>query len=558
MRPSAVCTASSKPNFDYIPHLLKPSLPPTRMSSNDDDHAEILTITHINQFPNEILVHVFSKSDYEKDNCSALLSLACVCKHWRDILWSSPRFWTSQSCSIPVKLKNDGPNSSMLRKLSDHFERWYGRAGNVPRELTLSLEKACRKTPILYAYFAGGTRWKTLSFSFGAESNWPWLEGLISNSHKPYWPDLTTLEIIAPSSTLTSKCLELPLEYTAPNLTHLKILIFEIGFQTSITSIFGASPNPCANLTTFDFEGALSAGRHPESQSLSLCMHLLLTAPRLEVLRMLDGQGLSADVAMPEQYSRLVPLKHEALRELKLHWNKHTSTLLRNIALPRLEMLDLADHWVEYDAWTAGEEFRLPSLTNALEALVVNSTKAATSMGASFGLKRLILESILLGAEDRYGTVMVVREMVEELSLDCSPCAWHEPVEFFDRLDRWASSHIGNENEGAGEAKRTELAAEPFDLFPNISIFTAVTNRKSRVSFTVSREDQVTHTDFKASPLAWWGDCQMALDEAEARYPDSDSSGDSELGEWDDSDDGQDDEGGWEEEDDDEINEEEV
>ena len=246
---------------------------------------------------------------------------------------------------------------------------------------------------------------------------------------------------------------------------------------------------------------------------------------------MLDGQGLSDDVEMPEQYSRLVPLKHEALKELTLHWNKHTSTFLQNIVLPRLEMLDLADYWVEYDDWTTGEESRLPSLTNALEPLVVSSTKAATSIGASFGLRRLILESILLGAEDRYGAVMVAREMVEELTLDCSPCAWHEPVEFFDRLDRWASSHTGNENEGAGETKRTELAAEPLDLFPIISIFTAVTNRKSGVSFTVSREDQVIYADFKASPLAWWGDCQMALDEAEARYPDSDSSGDPELGE---------------------------
>jgi hypothetical protein len=272
-------------------------------------------------------------------------------------------------------------------------------------------------------------------------------------------------------------------------------------------------------------------------------MHLLLAAPRLEIFRMFDGQGLSDDVAMPEQYARSVPFKHEALRELTLHRNKHTTTFLRSIGLPRLEMLDLADYSTEYDWWAAGEELRLPSLTNALELLVFNSRRAAMGIGASFALKRLILKSILLGAEDRYGTVMVVREMVEELSLDCSPCAWHEPSEFFARLDKWAASSTNNANKGTGEAEKEGEQAGPMVLFPNINIFTAVTNRKSRLSFTVAREDQVTYATFRVSPLAWWRDCQLALDEAEAQYPDSDDP-EEYYNEWDEDFDGDQDDGG--------------
>ncbi|TEB36800.1 hypothetical protein FA13DRAFT_1787149 [Coprinellus micaceus] len=223
--------------------------------------------------------------------------------------------------------------------------------------------------------------------------------------------------------------------------------------------------------------------------------------------------------------------------------------------------VDVNDTLVQYDAFLfgiptrygnfpaqhSGTELaafgRLPSLTNALELLVFNSRRAAMGIGASFALKRLILKSILLGAEDRYGTVMVVREMVEELTLDCSPCAWHEPSEFFARLDKWAASSTNNANKGTGEAEKEGEQAGPMVLFPNINIFTAVTNRKSRLSFTVAREDQVTYATFRVSPLAWWRDCQLALDEAEAQYPDSDDP-EEYYNEWDEDFDGDQDDGG--------------
>lgn len=542
------------------------------MSSRDHGST---AITHINQFPSEILAHIFSVCEFEKDNCAVLLDLACVCKHWHGILWSFPRFWTSHSLSVPMKLKNDGPHGVLLPKLCNHLERWCGRAGDVPRDLSLSFEQASSRTLALYNYFTGGTRWKTLSLSFNlvGASNWTWLEGLISAAHrvsqipsprtgepKSCWPDLTRLEIVTPTVVYSPEHLDLPLEHIAPNLTHLKIHISEL--RTSVFSVFASSPNAFANLTTFDWKGGLG------TESLAFYMHLLSTAPKLEVLRSYDQQhDFDETRALPEKYAKLVPLRHEVLREVCIHWSPNAAVLLKSVALPRLKTLDLAR---VYDpSHIASPPDNGTPVADAVKALMLNSTKATTEMGTTFALTKLRLEKNPLVEKDLYEVVMAVRDTVKELILHRAACWWHTPADFFTHLDNWVHGRSDNQSTRAEQDKAhsPEMRAERSDLFPDLELLTVVSQSGyPELSFSVSSAEPYDFAIFKTSPLAWWNLCQLKIDQAEAtRYL--------HRGSWDDSytnlseyrggwleewfDEG-DDEVEWEDEDEDEDEDEEV
>lgn len=536
------------------------------MPSVDKD-ANMPTITHINELPSEVLAHLFSICNYEKDNCTVLLELALVCKHWHDVLWAFPRFWTSQSLTVPMKLKNSGPHAALLPRLCNHLERWYGRAGDVPRELSLSLEKANTKTAVLYKYFTNGTRWKTLSFSSSLDgaSNWSWLEGLFTVANytslvpdpktgepKPCWPDLERLEIVSSLFRYDPGHLVLPLDNIAPNLTHLKIHICQL--RASVFSIFASSPNPFANLTTFDFQGELG------TESLGFYVHLLSTAPKLEILRALDGQhDFDVARALPKQYAKLVPVRHDALREVIMHWSPNVAVLLKSIALPGLKTLDLSR---SYDPGNIARPSKDETpVAHAVQALILNSTNAAMEMGTSFALKRLSMEKAPLVVADQYEVVVAVREMVEELVLDRSACWWNEPGELYARLDKLANGESvdvkgGPDIDGAeGDAREAKKTEPLLDLFPNLKTFITTPSGYHTLSFTVSRSDLEEYNTFKASPLAWWKKCQDRLGKIEATFhDDSDdwgsgaSSGD---GEWDEDLDEGDDDGEWEDADED-------
>ncbi|KAJ3502836.1 hypothetical protein NMY22_g18451 [Coprinellus aureogranulatus] len=505
------------------------------MSSKDDD-TKGSAITHINELPSEVLAHIFSACDYEKDNCAVLLDLACVCKQWRDVIWAFPRFWTSQLLSVPMKLKNDGPDGVLLPKLCNHLEKWYGRAGDVPRDLSLSFKKAGSKTHVLYKYFTGGTRWRALSFSFELEgaSNWGWLEGLICAAHntskipspqtgepQPCWPDLTHLELLTPFIRYDPGRLDLPLEHIAPNLTHLKVHVCEL--RTSVFSIFASSPNAFANLTTFDWKGALG------TESLAFYVHLLSTAPKLEVFRALDEQH-DFDVAksLPEQYAKVVPLRHEVLREVVMHWSPNAGVLLKSVALPKLQTLDLARSYdPSHIARPSDDE---TPLANAVKALVLHSTKAAAETGVDFALKSLKLSRNPLVLKDLWEVVMAVKDTVEELVLDRAACWWDNLDDLFVRLDDLvkgngdAEASATQEREAAPQLAGNENDMDLRHFFPHLKVFTIVPKPYLELTFTATRMEEDEFATFTSSPLSWWDRHKVRIDVAEEEMSGDDES----------------------------------
>ncbi|KAF6760323.1 hypothetical protein DFP72DRAFT_1042856 [Ephemerocybe angulata] len=231
--------------------------------------SPINQIQHINQLPTEILARIFTLSDYERENNIGLLVLARVCKIWHDILFFFPHFWTHLAVTVDAKLENDGSN------LPRHFDRWYGRAGDMPRSLIFIFNKAPTQTRALYDYLTSA-RWRNLTFKLdvGGCLNFGWLDGLIVQATRtsqlrnnttvvPCWPDLLSLEILTPTTVYTAR-LSLPLKTIAPQPP--------------------PPQNTFADLTTFSWEGLFPT----ESESTSFVESLLRSAPKLEVLRFHD------------------------------------------------------------------------------------------------------------------------------------------------------------------------------------------------------------------------------------------------------------------------------
>ncbi|KAJ2918260.1 hypothetical protein MD484_g2181, partial [Candolleomyces efflorescens] len=375
--------------------------------------------THINDFPPEILAHTFSFSDCQKDNCKRLLQLASVCRHWHDVLFAYPGFWTTLECSISTKLKNE-PHLIVPQFIA-HLERWFSRAGDLPWTLALSFNVAPRKTPLLNDHLVRIPRWKNLMFALNIEgaSNWIWLEGLIAsakesfatNNECPCWPKLETLEIYAPGARYGPDRFALPLRSIAPNLRQLKITIN--GLTASIFTVF--EDFSWANLTVFEFAGALG------SETLRFYLHLLTQAQNLESMKVLDQQHDFTPVS-PLPFHIRLPVVHHKLQHLSLHESPNALTFLRNVCLPSLHSFDLARFYLP-DSITPPP----PStpVTDAVKALVLMSRCK---------IRTLRLRWTPLLVQDLFN-VVTCHPTVEVLELDEPACAWSGPEVFFNALE---------------------------------------------------------------------------------------------------------------------------
>ncbi|KAJ2932488.1 hypothetical protein H1R20_g4633, partial [Candolleomyces eurysporus] len=371
--------------------------------------------THISSFPPEILAHTVSFSDYEKDNCKGLLQLASVCRHWHDVLFACPRFWTTLECSISTKLKNE-PHT-IVPQLIAHLERWFGRAGDLPWTLTLSFDVAPRKTALLNDYLVRNPRWKNLTFTLDIKgaTNWPWLEGLIASAEESYatnngrgcWPELETLEIDSPDVRYGPDRLTLPLKFIAPNLRQFKITIKDL--TTPVCTVFKDFPS--ASLTVFEFAGALGM------ETLSFYLHLLMHAPNLESMRVLDEQDDFSPVSpLPTDIS--LPVVHHKLQHLALHDSPNAMNFLKSIRLPSLHSFDLARSYCP--GGIAPPLFSTP-VTDAVRDLVSTS---------KCEIRRLKLKWTPLFVEDLV-SVVTSHPAVEILELDEPACFWSLPEAFF-------------------------------------------------------------------------------------------------------------------------------
>ncbi|KAF6763298.1 hypothetical protein DFP72DRAFT_875297 [Ephemerocybe angulata] len=431
---------------------------------------------HINQLPTELLVYIFILSDCKREDSVGLLNLACVCKFWHEILFSYPHFWSYLDIVIGVKLKNSGPHGVLLPKLCRHLDRWYGRAGDVPRSLTLTFHKAATKTRVLYDYLTSSNlKWKSLTFKYDLKGslNFPWLDGLMEHAMQasrspeddtsdavPCWRQLEMLEIISPKTYYTA--LDLPLESVAPNLQHLKIRVCEMRGSMS-RSIFSGSKGLFASLRTISWE------EYNGPNSVEFFKSLLRMAPNLEKLKFRVSEG---SPAFPLEGATVPLLEHTTLRELSLHGSDSFGQALRRISVPCLEALHVG-------CFRCHKQDRTRSLTvNSLNLLLRNSSASASAMGVEFGIKVLDLHGTPFTDTGLLAECITVRETVETLSLEAPP-SWkirtpsavfftglqdlrnsiHQAEELFPRLRSFEVVY------GPKKSQVLERGTADFDLF---------------------------------------------------------------------------------------------
>lgn len=416
----------------------------------------------INELPPELLPHVVSFCDYGESNCKRLLQLSCVCKHWRDILLAYPQFWTKLECLISTRLKNE-PNSN-VPPLIDHMERWFGRAGDLPRDLTLSFEYAGRKTFLLYEYLTKVSQWENLSFTLTVEgaSNWNWLEGLLdaaSAQSSPCWPNLKSFEIEAPATRYDTGRFTLPLQKVAPGLEVLKINVAEL--RLSIFELFKDSFSWTV-LKHLDFNGLLN------ESPLPFLLHVLESAPNLEILKFIDR--LSVTPTPKIRATAKLPILHTKLQHLALQDNPSSMVFLHNIRTPSLLSLDIARSYCPGPMGTP-----VPPgtpLTDTITSLVSSS---------SCTIKELRLKWTPLSDHDLFTLLKSVRSL-EYIYLDEAACFWPaKPDTFFEKL-------------------KAAWVEEGQQVLPHLKTFSYNEGIRCRIV----RKDDSDFDDFKRDPTQWW------------------------------------------------------
>ncbi|KAF5338504.1 hypothetical protein D9611_013278 [Ephemerocybe angulata] len=469
------------------PSPLKGRLPArVPKAEKSSEKTKSRAIAHINELPTEILAHIFTLSDYEKENSVGLLNLACICKFWHEIIYHFPHFWTHLDIVVSFKFKNSGPHGVLLPKLCQHFDRWYGRAGDVPRSLTLTFQKAATKTRVLYDYLTSSNlKWKSLIFKYDLKGsmNFPWLDGLMEHATQasrspevdtsdaaPCWSQLETLEIISPKTYYTA--LNLPLETVAPNLQHLKVRVCEMRGSMAC-SIFSGSKGLFASLRTVSWEGY----RYNGPNSVEFFKSLLRMAPYLEELSCFVSEW---GPIFPSEGATVPLLEHTTLRELSLHGSDSFGQALRRISVPRLEALHLG-------YFRCHERYRERSLTvNSLNSLLRNSSASASAMGVEFGIKVLDLHGTPFTDMGLLAECIAVRETVETLSLEAPP-SWKirtpSAVFFTGLQDLRNSIHQAEE------------------LFPRLRLFEVVYNPKKS---QVLKRGMADFALFQQDPMELW------------------------------------------------------
>ncbi|KAF6763317.1 hypothetical protein DFP72DRAFT_875344 [Ephemerocybe angulata] len=472
-----------------------------------EKNTQSIAIASIQDLPMEVLAHIFALStsiltlsDYEKENGVGLLNLACVCKFWHETIHLFPHSWPHLELVVDIELKNAGPHDVLLPNLCNHLDRWYGRAGDVHRSLTLTMKRAPTRTHILYDYLLGAG-WKALFFKliiFEGSTSFPWLDGLLDHATRssrsaangliptPCWPNLETLEIVSPFTSYEYNSGHgIELATIAPNLRHLKIYVSELHGRVGDLFRVGDS-HPFANLTTFSWEGEVL---YP-SRSPSFLESLLLEVPNLEVLEYLDAprpSNLFAEIPVAGVENTLTPLPpHKSLRKMSVHWSGPTASLLRRAPLPRLESLLLSPQ----GRYTTSSQYHFlrTYMADALVALFRNSLASASELGDDIRLKGLHFHLTHIADDDFYEFCSALREApVEAITLEDSVWAQSEPEDAFERLQGF----------------RDSLGAE--DLFPKLEVFSVNLSQYGGVGWQeVARRGTEGFKLLQCCPKQWW------------------------------------------------------
>lgn len=284
----------------------------------------MLTCSHINRLPSELISKIFEIASEDQDGAIVLLSH--VCRDWRHIALSSPRAWSK----VLVDLSPSSTHPQASKALA-----YLARSGACPLDIRLITSNACPSDviPALYETFP---RWRTFSFDCSSSG----ISSEVIKSLAGHAPVLEELRLVfEPASRAhgdSSPRIPSNFSVQAPSLRVLHLNGFGINLEWAST---------LTNLHTLELTQNSS---HPLSYNALL--HVL--AGCASSLRTLKIHG---SVSIPNGFSgssSQSPLALPALEtlDLSLHASPVASLLL-DIEAPNLRSLSLQDVRIPSDRW---------------------------------------------------------------------------------------------------------------------------------------------------------------------------------------------------------------
>lgn len=313
-----------------------------------------MSIPHINDFPTEVLAHIFElRQDGGPYDGSILLQVASVCKHWKEVAFSHPQLWSTLQCELP----NDAESARWAQEVVFFVKRlakWFGRAGHIPLALEVTFTAMHDGGGRALAEFlASCPKWRDLRFidrrpNPARRDKWRWMLGIIlagERRNEPVrgnvcWPGLEALHIDVSGTVFDSEDgFILPLQSVAPNLHKLSIAVGNVQTTTILSALRDI---PWSQLTEFTFHGLEGL------VSPTFPLYILEHAPALRCLQVGSGansqwQGWHQhDTEGPTLYSDLNPLLHQKLHRLSLDFHiELQESFFKKVRLPALRSVEI-------------------------------------------------------------------------------------------------------------------------------------------------------------------------------------------------------------------------
>ncbi|TEB35121.1 hypothetical protein FA13DRAFT_1728921 [Coprinellus micaceus] len=288
--------------------------------------------SYISQVAVEVLARIFeARLEDVRDDGRALLRLARVSRHWKNVAFHHPQLWANLSLNFQVLSRQTyrhpyatNPTTKFVR----HLERWFGRAGSLP--LSLDHLRIC-----------------------DAEGKWAWMIILLESvrmkrdidDNRPCWPALVSFQIHSSTYKASGQGISRGfmgcIHSMAPLLRDLSLLM-PPGTSDAPAAILDFNQLSWPHLSHLTLYGIERA------QNPAYIYRIFLQAPNLRSLS-LWGASSDGDRSLPDPWALVetrpnpnLPIVHQHLRHVVLGLTKDLlTTIMSNIQLPSMNSLQL-------------------------------------------------------------------------------------------------------------------------------------------------------------------------------------------------------------------------
>ena len=233
-----------------------------------DQHYHI--ISGIRILPGELLEHIlfltlpvtkFQQAHQHANWHAQIYRLMKVCRKWRYVVFSSPRFW---SYLPPIRIAGRFLTEKWAKRVRHPFDFYRDRSGEHPVVVELSIlsHPTEWEAEWLAALISLAPRWESANL----DTTWAMLDKLLPCITLQGLPNLREFRLLITnydnSRTLSEEWTPLDLESKCPLLCHVSLVYVDKGcWDLPLSDLFGSLVKfPLSRLTEFDEEIETSAG----------------------------------------------------------------------------------------------------------------------------------------------------------------------------------------------------------------------------------------------------------------------------------------------------------